>query len=68
MPPIWIPPGYVMPPIMVDGKPTPPITIPPEGGWVMPPMAPGGQPTHPMDPGGQPTHPIAGPPQPSPKG
>jgi hypothetical protein len=29
-----------MPPIMIDGSPTPPITIPPDGAWVMPPIAP----------------------------
>jgi hypothetical protein len=34
----------VMPPIMVDGSPTPPITIPPEGAWVMPPAMSGNVP------------------------
>jgi hypothetical protein len=44
-----------MPPIMIDGKPTPPIVIPPDGAWVMPPMMGGDKPANPIDPGGQPT-------------
>jgi hypothetical protein len=39
-----------MPPIMVDGQPTPPIVIPPEGAWVMPPMMGEGHPMPPIAP------------------